>query len=167
MGTLDESRQMDYKRLLATLTRDEGKRNEVYKDSVGIDTIGVGHNLETGELPPEMRTELATTGELSDASVNRLLRDDVEVALKEVSAMFSECWDDLSGLRKEVLVNMMFNMGYGTLAKFRNMIAAVHEGDYLRAGDEMLDSRWARQVGNRSRRLVQAMRTDDPAALKV
>ena len=52
----------------------------------------------------------------------------------------------------------MFNMGRPRLSKFANMKAAVDEGDWNRAADEMMDSRWYNQVTNRAERLVERMR---------
>ena len=65
------------------------------------------------------------------------------------------------GLPEEVqliLANMMFNMGRTRLSKFKNMNAAVEEGDWNRASQEMMNSRWYNQVRNRARRLVERMR---------
>ena len=70
-------------------------------------------------------------------------------------------YDDFGGLPEEVqliLANMMFNMGRTRLSKFKNMNAAVEEGDWNRASQEMMNSRWYNQVRNRARRLVERMR---------
>ena len=53
----------------------------------------------------------------------------------------------------------MFNMGRTRLGKFKNMNAAVEEGDYSRAANEMVNSRWYNQVRNRASRLVERMRS--------
>jgi lysozyme len=50
---------------------------------------------------------------------------------------------------------MIFNLGLTKLLNFKKFLAAMEAGDYVTAGKEMLDSRWARQVGNRSDRLEQ------------
>ena len=59
---------------------------------------------------------------------------------------------------KDVVALLMFNMGRPRLSKFANMKAAVDEGDWNRAADEMMDSRWYNQVPNRAERLVERMR---------
>ena len=59
---------------------------------------------------------------------------------------------------QRVLVNMAFNLGRNRLSKFKNMLKAVNEGDYQKAADEMVDSKWYRQVGRRSEELVEMMR---------
>ena len=57
-----------------------------------------------------------------------------------------------------VLVNMVFNLGRPRLSKFKNMLAAVNANDYHLAAEEMIDSKWYRQVGRRSEELVEIMR---------
>ena len=83
---------------------------------------------------------------------------------QDVKSVLADCdtlYDDFGGLPEEVqliLANMMFNMGRTRLSKFRNMNAAVEEGDWNRAAQEMMNSRWYNQVRNRARRLVERMR---------
>ena len=62
-------------------------------------------------------------------------------------------WRDLSDLRQEALANMCFNLGWHRMSKFKNMLSAMRSGDFERAGVEALDSKWARQVGNRAIRI--------------
>ena len=57
-----------------------------------------------------------------------------------------------------MLVNMAFNLGRGRLSKFKKLITAVNEGNWQKAADEMVDSRWYNQVGNRSIELENWMR---------
>jgi lysozyme len=54
---------------------------------------------------------------------------------------------------------MSFNMGLPTLSKFTRTLQAIKNGRYSDAADEMLDSKWARQVGKRAERLSKQMRT--------
>ena len=57
-----------------------------------------------------------------------------------------------------IIANMMFNMGYPRLSKFKGMKAGVDARDWQQAADEMVDSKWYTQVPNRARRLVDRMR---------
>ncbi len=59
---------------------------------------------------------------------------------------------------QRVVVNMAFNLGRNRLGKFKNFLTAVNEGNYAKAADEMIDSRWYSQVGRRSKELVEIMR---------
>ena len=121
---------------------DEGKRSLPYKDTVGILTIGVGRNLEKG---------------LSDDEIALLLKNDIAEADKAARAVFP-AFDSLSEPRKAVLVNMAFNLGQARLAGFRNTLAAIAAGNYDKAADGMLASKWAVQVGQRAQRLAKVMR---------
>lgn len=133
---------MNLERLTAQLKQHEGYRSEPYKDSVGILTIGYGRNLENGIRKDEAEI---------------MLHNDIKTAYKAAQGIVSN-FDVLSDQRKEVLVNMVFNMGKGALLKFRKMRAAIERNDFERAADEMLNSRWAEQVGYRADELEQQMR---------
>lgn len=134
---------MDHGKLKQELMRDEGVRLHPYKDSVGKLTIGVGRNLDDVGLSPE--------------EVNFLLDHDIDRA---VSLARSFCiprdFDALTDTRQRVLVNMAFNLG-GKLWGFKNFREALRVHDYVRAAREMLDSKWAVQVGVRASRLADMM----------
>ena len=53
---------------------------------------------------------------------------------------------------------MMFNMGRPRLSQFKMMNACIADGDWEGAAEQMIDSKWYRQVTNRAERLVQRMR---------
>ena len=127
------------------LLRHEGKRNKPYTDSVGKLTIGIGRNLDDKGL--------------SDDEIFHLLNNDIADAIEDVRHCFS-CYDQISEARKMVLVSMAFNLGRTRLAKFVRFIGAVHLGRWEEAAEEMLDSAWAKQVGDRAVTLATMMRDD-------
>ena len=65
---------------------------------------------------------------------------------------------DLPEEVQQIIANMMFNMGRTRLSKFKGMKRGVDAKDWNAAADEMVDSRWYRQVTNRANRLVNRMR---------
>jgi lysozyme len=67
----------------------------------------------------------------------------------------------LNPVRQVVLANMAFNMGMPTLLTFGRMLGALAEKDWDRAAAEVLDSKWARQVGSRATELAELMRRGD------
>jgi len=134
---------MNYERLLNSIKNHEGKNNRLYRDAGGILTIGYGHNLETGEL--------------RDEAIELILQHDVEAAELAVRSVLPY-FDELSALRRETLVEMVFNLGLSRFFGFKKMLAALEAGDYAAAAREMLDSKWARQVGKRARTLARQMR---------
>ena len=123
------------------LKEHEGVRNLPYEDSVGVLTIGVGHNLERG---------------VSDAVVALMLEEDIASATVDVKRAMPE-FTQLDEVRQYVLTNMMFNLGYERFCGFKRMIAAVRHFDFVEAAHEMEDSEWFRQVGVRAEELRYQM----------
>ena len=79
----------------------------------------------------------------------------MDTAISECEALYEErTYGDFPDEVKEILVNMMFNMGRTRLSKFKNMTAALLDGDWERAAVEGRDSRWHKQVTNRAERLM-------------
>lgn len=122
----------------------EGCDLKPYKDSLGTLTIGVGRNLQARGI----NTDEALM----------LLRNDISATITAVRKEMP--WTvALDDVRQRVLCDMAFNMGIAGLLEFKQTLAAVKAGDYGKAADMMLDSRWASQVGERARRLARMMRT--------
>lgn len=133
------------KQLLALeLTRDEGVRLEAYKDSLGFWTIGVGHLIHDNGSPRVLR--------ITENEANAWLLMDIEHAIGLARETFGEGFDYLSDARQRALTNMAFNLG-SKLAGFRKFLAAAREGNWVTASIEMMDSKWATQVGARAERL--------------
>jgi len=125
------------------LSRHEGRKPKPYKDSEGILTIGVGWNLEANGLPEDV--------------IDHLLELGIENAEKALDAIHPN-WREHDEARQRVLLNMAFNLGQSRLAGFKKMWAAVAIGDYEEAAAQMLDSKWAGQVGYRATELADRMR---------
>jgi lysozyme len=144
---------MDREVLKAELTRDEGVKLVSYQDSVGLWTIGVGHLLGSRRRMTEI-----TVPECS-----ALLDADIDYAEGTVKMLFYaySAWQELKveQVRSRALVNMAFNLG-GRLAGFKKFIAAVNARDWTTAGVEMMDSKWADQVGARAARLRKMIETE-------
>lgn len=132
-------------KLIEQLKRHEGLRLKPYRCTAGKLTIGYGRNLEDRGI---------TQGEAE----SMLWRDVAEVR-DYLEDVFDAWWFSLDGVRQAVLVNMAFNLGGPGLLKFRKMIDAVSWGRWEDAAREMLDSRWAQQVGNRATELAKQMET--------
>ena len=129
--------------LIAQLKRHEGLELMPYKCTSGKTTIGVGRNLEDIGIT-EQEAEL-------------LLLNDIGRVKQEL--VNDQWYMDLDPVRKAVIENMSFNLGYPTLKQFQNMISSISQGDYETASKEMLNSRWSKQVGQRSIELAEQMRT--------
>jgi len=129
--------------LYPQLERDEGKSSRMYRDSVGVESIGIGHNLRDKAI--------------SERAIRVIFEDDVADAEKDARRLLPE-FDALSDARKAVVINMAFNLGYNRLADFHRTLSFIREGMYDDAARSMLDSKWAKQVGARALRLADAMR---------
>jgi lysozyme len=137
--------------LIAELRRDEGVRYVVYKDTKGIDTTGVGHNLQAKPLPAGWKYPL------NDVQVNALLDDDLEDVFHDLDR-FLPWWRDLNDVRQRVMANLCFNMGITRLLGFVRALTAARQGKYGASADELLNSTWAGQVKGRAVRLADMMR---------
>lgn len=129
--------------LRAMLIRQEGLRLKPYVDSVGKTSIGVGRNLtDNGILESEAYAML-----------------DNDIAMHTAEAVKLPVFANLDSVRQDVLIDMVFNMGLPRVLGFKHMLAALAAKDWDGAADQMLESKWATQVGNRARELAQMVRT--------
>ena len=94
---------------------------------------------------------------VSEERVIEVFERDIEITLAECQKLYDD-WTDLPEEVQLIVANMMFNMGLPRLSKFKGMKAGVDAKDWNKAADEMVDSRWYKQVTNRADRLVERMR---------
>lgn len=134
------------------LTLDEGKRYVKYKDTAVPPkwTQGIGHNLEASPQP-QYPTKW------TDAIIDAVFLRDTYTSVAKLDANIP-WWRKLTPARQRVLINMCFNMGWGSLSGFHNTLAAIKAGQYQSAAAGMLASKWAKQVGARATRLAAMMR---------
>ncbi|MEI5996839.1 glycoside hydrolase family protein [Paraburkholderia bengalensis] len=140
--------------LIEELRRDEGVRYVPYRDTKGIPTTGVGHNLQASPLPA------GWSYPLTDAQVDTLLHADLANVYHDLNTSLP-WWADLNDVRQRVICNMCFNLGMSKLTGFKNTLAAMRQGRWTDAAAGMLNSAWASQVGARAQRLAQMMRTGE------
>ena len=144
---------MNIDQLREELKIDEGVKYEIYLDHLGLPTFGIGHLVVEGD--PEYGQAVGTP--VSESRVNECFDKDVEIMLGECRKLYDD-FDDLPEEAQLIIANMMFNMGRPRLSKFIGMKRGIDDRDWNAAADEMVDSRWYRQVTNRAERLVQRMR---------
>tara|TARA_R110002020_G_scaffold70170_5_gene182161 strand:- start:250 stop:741 length:492 start_codon:yes stop_codon:yes gene_type:complete len=153
----------NYENFVNKLIAHEGLRLQVYQDTLGIDTIGIGRNLEDRGITKEEldwmdipNMDAVYEYGITEADAMYLAKNDVQIVEKEL-VRSHPCVEELDAVRQLVLVDMAFNMGVPRLSKFKKMWAAIHENKFDIAAKEMLDSRWAIQVKSRSTKLAHAM----------
>ena len=143
---------MDRVKLLEELMLDEVGSHEIYNDHLGYATFGVGHLIT--EKDEEHGQPLGTP--VSEQRVKDCLNADVDIVCKELDKNL-QWWRGLNDTRQRVLANMCFNLGYPRLSKFKKFLAAAKDEDWETAAAEMMDSKWATQVGDRAVRLREKM----------
>lgn len=128
--------------LLESIRRHEGYRDKAYQDTEGVWTIGYGTNLQELRIGKDL--------------ANRWMLESVTEAY-EAAKRFPEFSLLDTVARRNVFVEMIYNMGPGRVAGFRNMLGAIRDQRWGEVSEEMLDSKWARQVGIRATRLAEVM----------
>lgn len=164
-------------RLRRQLIIDEGLKYSIYLDTKGLATFGIGHLIKKSDPEYKILQEKAPflfSGNLDAEDKKKLFKNIKRITvtkerveevfekdfvdhIKECKKLFKD-FDNFEEELKEILANMMFNMGYNKLSKFKKMIEAIKIKDYEKAAHEMVDSLWYNQVGSRAKRLVKRMK---------
>ena len=132
---------MDRAKLIEQLSLHEGVKQKVYKDSLGIETIGVGRNLRDKGISHDV--------------VLYLLNNDINECEADLKTF--EWWDELDDVRQRVVLDLRFNLGPTKFRGFKRTLKAIAGGKYSDAAKFMLESKWAKQVKGRARRLALMM----------
>ena len=137
---------MNKQKLAEQLKVHEGLRLKPYKDTVGKWTIGIGRNLEDKGI--------------TEQEALFMLNNDVDYFYDKIKKEINWFWA-LDDVRQNVLVNMAFNLGVSGLLTFKNTLRLISFNRYEEAAEEMLNSKWANQVGYRAEELAEQMRTGE------
>ncbi len=164
------------RKLRESIERHEGKRYWVYDDATGKRlklgekakgnrTIGIGFNLERKNAKKEIEelgldyyTIYFGRQSLTDNQISYLFNKDLKTAINDARKYLGKKFDRLPREAQRVVTEMSFNLGYSRLRGFKKLKQALLTGNYERAAEEMKNSRWYYQVGNRARELVERMR---------
>ena len=144
---------MNIDKLREEIEYDEGSVNKIYLDHLGLPTFGIGHLVT--EWDEEYGWEVGT--DVSEDRCIEAFNRDIKTVLSDCNKLYSD-FDELPDEVQLIIANLMFNMGRPRLSKFKGMKRGVDARDWNAAADEMVDSRWYRQVTKRADRLVERMR---------
>jgi len=158
-----QNESFNIKDVAKMIERHEGKRNKVYLDSFGIPTIGIGFNLNRDDA----RERLSSVGldynqirngsqSLTDEQVYHFFKEDLNEAIQTAQSFLPNFYEHPAKIQ-EVIINMAFNLGPNKLAEFKKFKEALLDKDYRTAADEMINSEWHGQVGDRSIELENIM----------
>ena len=139
-----------YEELKEQIKEHEGFVPRTYKDSLGKRTIGFGHLC----VEPEQWDD---DKEYTREELERVFDKDFDEALKNAESLIGE--RSINFIAKQVIIEMVFQLGIGGVGKFKKMWLALDSEDYGEASFQMMDSLWAKQTPNRAEKLSQKMRS--------
>ena len=147
---------MNRDRLLKSVKEHEGYRTKVYLDTLGKRTVGYGHLCVEDHWEDDKEYEWGYLEEI--------LHNDLREAIAGADELIEQhnC-KDLEGQAKEVVVEMIFQLGKTGVSKFKKMWEALSEYNYIGASFEMLDSKWANQTPNRAKKMAALMKACSPS----
>ena len=147
-----KDKDMNIEQLKETLKIDEGVVYEIYNDHLGYPTFGIGHLV----LERDGEHGLPVGTPVSEDRVSECFEQDVQIVIEDCKKLHGG-WDGYPEEVKQIVANMMFNMGLTRLSKFNKHNAALQCGDWKEAAIEGRDSRWYKQVTNRAERLMKRL----------
>tara|TARA_R100000005_G_C4800004_1_gene92137 strand:+ start:27 stop:458 length:432 start_codon:yes stop_codon:yes gene_type:complete len=139
-----------YEELKEQIKEHEGFVPRTYSDSLGKRTIGFGHLC----VEPEQWDD---DKEYTREELERVFDKDFEEALKNAETLIGD--RPVNFVAKQVLIEMVFQLGIGGVGKFKKMWSALDNEDYGEASFQMMDSLWAKQTPKRAAKLSAKMRS--------
>ena len=132
------------------IKEEEGYRDNMYRDHLGLATIGYGHLV----LP---RDKFKEGVKYSHKELEKVFEYDFQIAKQDMESLTKDL--DIVDGAKEILIHMLFQLGKPKLMKFQRMFENLRKKDYVGASNEMLDSLWAKKhTPARAERLARKMR---------
>lgn len=149
------------------LRYDEGKKNSLYKDTLGFWTIGVGHlvtkdpSVVVARQILDKKFKRVTGGTLTDAEVESLFNEDIEVTIRGImnSKFLAPIYTKLDCARQSALINMCFQMGIAGVEGFKNSMSFIAAGQWEKAAANLKQSKWYKQTTNRANRVINVFQT--------
>lgn len=162
---------MDKELLKTQLIEDEGLILHLYKCPAGKNTIGVGHNIDDNPLTksqlrylgiPENSSDREVISFLSRSGITKdqalyILNDDIDNVFEKLKNAIPWIVNKPNVVQRS-LCNMSFNLGLAGLLEFKKTLALIKSNNFDSAANEMLNSKWAKQVGARAIRIANALR---------
>lgn len=138
---------MNNSKLKEELLRYEGRKSQVYLDTEGLPTVGIGH----------MDPTLKVGTYYSESQINEWFDQDILIAVQRAKRCLGPCFDTMPDFYQRIFVNLTFNMGM-KFAQFKKCIAAAQVSNWNECANQMMDSKWYKQTGRRGVEMVAAMR---------
>ena len=144
-----------FDKLLESVKKHEGYRNNVYLDTLNKRTVGVGHLCVEDFWEDDKEYE--------EKFLMDILQKDLQGAIDGAEDLINNCPSggkaNISDDAKIIIIEMIFQLGKTGVSKFRNMWKALQQDppNYKEAAVQMLDSRWAKQTPNRAKEMASHM----------
>lgn len=150
---------INMQRVYEELKEEEGLRLKAYKCSAGFVTVGIGHNCESGLTKPIIGIEITKVGQrITEEQALQLFRHDIGLVIEQLDKYLS-WWRSLDDVRQYVMLSLCFNMGIGTLLKFKNTLKFMENRMFQHAALNLKKSLWFEQVKTRGVKLVGLVET--------
>ena len=146
------SKKLNHKKLLERIKKHEGFSNVIYNDKLGNPTIGYGHLIKP-------KDNFNKNKKYTKKQLTQLFEADFLNAKKQYDKHFLN--KKLPTNVKEVLIEMIFQLGIQNVLKFRKMISSIKKNDYVKASEEMVKSKWYLQTPNRVKILAKIMKKNN------
>lgn len=132
----------------------EGFRENVYIDTTGHKTIGYGFNISDPEVKKLVTINELAFGMKKDQA-DKIFDTLYSRAWEDAKDIFGVSWYRINDIQRFILADMVYNLGKSGVLKFNRMIACIKLGKYNLAAQEMEDSRWYHQTGQRAKHHVE------------
>lgn len=143
--------------ILSRLRFHEGLSLSLYKDTRDLNTIGIGKCVDTNPLTPE---EEKVCGDwrhgITIEMAHYLCRNDINRCIESLEKL--PFWKNLDSERQYALLDMHYQMGKGVF-KFKKMLKAMENKNFILASKECLDSNYHKQTPKRCERIANLIRT--------
>lgn len=150
---------LDMAEMITRIKLHEGCSLKPYKCPAGKLTIGIGRNTEDNPFTVE---ELRVVGDwkngITREAAHYLCKNDIERCIIELKKHL-KFFDELDNERKYALIDLCFNLGINKLLTFKKTLASIACGNYRTAAEQLLQSKYASQVGKRAKRIAILIET--------
>lgn len=146
---------------------DEGLELELYTDTEGFWTVGIGHlvtknpSLVTAKAELDKMVGRKCFGRITKEEAEKLFNQDVDSATRGIlgNAKLKPVYDSLDSVRRCALINMVFQMGVAGVAGFSNSLRMLQQKRWEEAAVNLAQSKWYRQTPNRAKRVIATFKT--------
>lgn len=146
---------------------DEGLELELYTDTEGFWTVGIGHlvtknpSLATAKAELDKMVGRKCFGRITKEEAEKLFNQDVDSATRGIlgNAKLAPVYNSLDAVRRCALINMVFQMGVAGVAGFSNSLRMLQQKRWDEAAVNLAQSKWYRQTPNRAKRVIGTFKT--------